>query len=162
MLKLCDSNKTQPQNMFVPLQVQSVVGNDYLACSVSDLNSGLWSLLWKLLDIPRPLPVFFRPWRKLELFSPWVAEGGGSYSPSGPSGLPHWWRGACGTSPAVNSNEIIYCLKRQLILKFLKKIPKENIHYISLLLKYVSAKNLIVLKKKNRIPEYWTGWLFTN
>lgn len=35
------------------------------------------------------------------------------------------------------------------MLKLLKKkIPKENIHYISLFLKYVSTKNLVVLKKK--------------
>lgn len=35
------------------------------------------------------------------------------------------------------------------MLKLLKKkIPKENIHYVSLFLKYVSTKNLVVLKKK--------------
>lgn len=60
MLKLSDSNKTQHQKMFVLLQVQSVLGNGYLACSMSDLNTTFMVTCVEAFRYPRAIISFLQ------------------------------------------------------------------------------------------------------
>jgi len=76
VLKLSDSNKTQHQKMFVFLQVQSVLGNGYLACSMSDLNTRFMVTCVEAFRYPRAVISFLQALKEARTVLPLSGWGG--------------------------------------------------------------------------------------